>query len=328
MVVTQLPTPEQDRALSALVEKGTLTSGQADEVRAALWTSGPNRRITNPASVLIEVAGYVGGGLMLGGATLLLALNWERLSQRDTVTILIGYTLALVVAGVLIAGGPHRVVGLRRGESSVRRRLVGVLFALSAGPAAMAGGVAAERDQALVAGLVGFAVAALGYGLLPIIPGALMTAGMSALAVGGAIELDTDHHRLVPTFAYVGLGLAWAIAAGVGLARPRHIGLAIGAAITIVGAQLAIGVGDDMVWAYTITFVTAVACFVVYWIERVTVLLAFGVVAATIAVPEAVSDWTNDALSGPAILLISGAVLVAASALGLWLRSARAKLPA
>jgi hypothetical protein len=45
------------------------------------------------------------------------------------------------------------------------------------------------------------------------------------------------------------------------------------------------------------------------------------VIGATIAVPEAVVNWTHNSLGGPAILLIAGAVLVGASALGLWLRS-------
>jgi hypothetical protein len=35
-------------------------------------------------------------------------------------------------------------------------------------------------------------------------------------------------------------------------------------------------------------------------------------------------DWTHNSLGGPAILLIAGAVLIAASALGLWLRSSHA----
>ena len=43
--------------------------------------------------------------------------------------------------------------------------------------------------------------------------------------------------------------------------------------------------------------------------------------------PEAVVDWTNNSLGGPTILLIAGPVLVAASALGLWLRSVKTTGP-
>jgi hypothetical protein len=325
-VATLGPTPDQDRALSTLVENGTLTADQAASVKAVLWTPS-TKRVVNPTSVLIEVAGYLGGGLMLGGAALLLAVNWERMSERDTVSILIGYAVALVVAGILVAGGPHRIIGLRRGEAPVRRRLVSVLFALSAGPAAMAAGVAADSEEVLAAGLVGFVVAVAGYALLPTVPGMLMTAAMSALAVGGGIEAVDRPPDLLVTYAYVGLGLAWGVVAAIGLVQPRHIGYAIGAGITIVGAQLALGPDREPV-AYGLTFGAAVLCFLVYWLERATALLAFGVVAATIAVPEAVSHLTNDALSGPYILLLTGAVLVAASALGLWVRAARRNITA
>jgi hypothetical protein len=319
-VATLGPTPDQDRALSTLVERGTLTADQAAAVRGALWAPG-ERRASTVTSVLIEVAGYVGGGLMLGGATLLLALNWQRLTDIETMWILIGYALALVASGVLVAGGPRRVVGLREPSASpIRRRLVGVLLALSAAPASMAAGVAADANQALVAGLVGFAVAAIGYALLPTVPGLLMTVGMSVFAVAGALEMSDERAALLDVYAYVGLGLAWGVAAMVGLARPRPVGLALAATITIIGAQLGL---DRPPVAYGLTLAVAVACFLLYWIERETVLLVFGVIAATIAIPEAVNHLTDDRLSGPAILLVSGAVLVAMSALGLWIRSAR-----
>ena len=78
-------------------------------------------------------------------------------------------------------------------------------------------------------------------------------------------------------------------------------------------------------WTYGLTVLIGLICFVGYWLDRATVLLVFGVVATTIAIPEAVTDWTSDALSGPTILLISGTVLVAVSGLGLWLRAVRSR---
>jgi hypothetical protein len=315
-VATLTPTPDQDRALGTLVGRGTLTADQAAAVRVTLWEQSERRA----SSVLIEVAGYGGGGLMLGGATLLLALNWQRLSESATVALLVGYAVAFVVAGVLVAGGPHRILALRAAASPVRRRLTSVLFALASAPAAMAAGVAADTDEALVAGLVGFAVAVAGYALLPTVPGQLMTAAMSAFAVGGAITaVDRPIDRL-EVFAYIALGLAWGAVALANLARPRHTALAIAAVITVIGAQLGF---DREPVAYGVTFAVAVACFLLYWTERTTTLLLLGVVATTIAVPQAVSHLTNDALSGPAILLLAGAVLVGASAVGLWVRSAR-----
>ena len=190
----------------------------------------------------------------------------------------------------------------------------------------MAVAVVTEPHQTLWAGVVGLAVALAGYALLPTVPGVLAIATMSVVTTAGLIELDTAHRPHLPTLAFVGLGVVWGVAAAAGLIRPKHIGYAIGAAVAVVGAQLELGADERFAWAYSVTFAVAIACFVVYWLERATVLLVFGVIATTIAVPEAVTDWTDDALSGPAILLISGAVLVAASALGLWLRSVRSRV--
>ena len=316
------PTPDQDRALSSLVEQGTLSSDQAGAVRMALWLPGPRRSASNPASVLIEAAGYVGGGLILGGAALLVRLNLNQLGKSNAILVLAGFAVVLIVAALLVAGGPHRVFGLRDRHAPVRRRLAGVLLAVSAGPAAMATSLTMQRPAALGAGLVGLAVAIVAYAVLPTVPGILAMATMSVIATIGALQIPT-YDPLLSTLAFVGLGLLWGAVSAVGLILPRHIGLALAAAIAIVGAQLAMDRDTTRPLAYSLTFLIALGCFVGYWLERATALLAFGVVAATIAVPEAVADGTNGQLSGPGILLISGTVLVAASALGLWLRSLR-----
>jgi hypothetical protein len=310
-------TPDQEQALSHLVDKGTLTADQAAAVRGALWAPGERR---SSSSVLIEVAGYVGGGLMLGGATLLLGLAWDRLSQSTLVAILAGYAVALAVAGFAVAGGPHRILALRGASSPIRRRLTSVLFALGAVPSAMAAGVAVGTDDALAAGLAGFAVAAVGYALLPTVFGLLMTVAMSTVAVGGAVTVAHRPDDMLEVYGFVGLGVAWGAAALFGLARPRQLALALAAVITTVGAQLAY---DHRPVAYGVTFAVAVLCFLLYWTQRSTTLLVCGVIAATIAVPQAVSHLTRDALSGPTILLLSGAVLVGTSALSLWVRSTR-----
>ena len=294
--------------------------------RPVASTGTATARGANPASVLIEVAGYVGGGLMLGGAGLLIGLNYDRLGRAGTAWALAGYALALALAAVVVAAGPHRIVGLRYDGSPVRRRLVGVLMALASAPAAVAVAVVTEPNQTLWAGLAGLAVALAGYALLPTVPAVLAMATMSVVTTAGLVELDTAYRPHLPTLAFVGLGVVWGVVSAAGLIRPKHIGYTIGAALAVVGAQLELGADERFVWAYSVTSAVAVACFVVYWLERATVLLVFGVIATTIAVPEAVTDWTDDALSGPAILLISGAVLVAASALGLWLRSVRSRV--
>jgi hypothetical protein len=48
--------------------------------------------------------------------------------------------------------------------------------------------------------------------------------------------------------------------------------------------------------------------------------LAVGVIGVTLAVPEALLDWTEGSVGAAGVLLVSGATLLAASLLGLRLR--------
>ena len=317
------PTQDQERALSQLVAEGTLTSDQVVVVRRVLWTPSATAS-GGPLSVVIEAAGYVGGSLMVAAAALLIGLNWDAFGHRTVIRLLVGFAAALVVAGVLVAGGPQRIPTLRRGGRSVRRRLVGVLLAFSALPAAWAAGSDSDQHSALVGGLYGLVVAVFAYALIPTIPGVLVIAVMSVVATGGALQL-TRFDAQATTWAFGALGIVWGIVSVLGLIKPRHIGFGLGAAIAILGAQLSIGSNAPL--AYGMTFGFAVLCFVGYWVERATTLLAFGVIGATIAVPEAVQHATHSSLSGPTILFLSGAALVAMSAVGLWLRSVREPKP-
>jgi hypothetical protein len=70
-------------------------------------------------------------------------------------------------------------------------------------------------------------------------------------------------------------------------------------------------------WTYVITLGVAVACLALYRTQRRLVLLLAGVVGVTVAVPEAVWDVTNGAGGAAVILLVGGAVLLAASGLGM-----------
>src|SRR6185369_6410678 len=105
---------------------------------------------------LAEAAGYVGGVLMLGGAGILMATQWDAMSRTMRAASLGGVTLALLlVAGFLAAG-----------RAPVRRRVAGVLVAIASGPAALTAGVLAHRWEGTAAGLAGLTVAIIGYAVL------------------------------------------------------------------------------------------------------------------------------------------------------------------
>jgi hypothetical protein len=316
------PTTEQQRALDRLVTEGRLDTDQAQTVRAALWGAGTGAAGASPVALVLEVAGYVGAGFIVGGICLLLGASWRDLGRTRFTELLAGIALALIVAGVLAAGGPHRLSALRSAASSVRRRLTGVLFAVSVAPAAFAASVATDERAFLKGSAVGLVVAVIGYAVLPNVVGLLTTGALSLLVTFALIDLAAPVQVLARSFALIAVGLLWTALAMLDLTPPRRIGLAIGAASTILGSQLALGLHTNLL-AYTLTLAAGAGCFALYWWERATVLLVAGVIATTLALPEAVADWTNGQLSGPAILLTAGGALVGAGALGAGLRATR-----
>lgn len=305
-------TESQETALRRLEASGELTAAQAEAVRRELGTPEPSR----PASGwLTEVAGYLGGGLMLAGAAVFLGTSWEELSREVRALVLGGTALALVAAALLVAGGPRGMRQLVNG----RRRVVGVLLALTPVPAALAAGVAVTDNSAtwgFVAGLV-VGLACLAAAPTPL--GVVVTAGMSAGAVTSAATELFEADLLGSGIALIALGAVWVAGTLAGLVRPRILGLVLGVGLAIVGAQQPIGEPDSRPWAYALTLGVAAACLALYRWNRSLVLLTGGVVGVTLAVPEAIADITNGTLSAAAILLIAGAVLLGASAAGMYL---------
>jgi Predicted membrane protein (DUF2157) len=310
----------RDAALDRLVDEGVLSRAQADAVRAALAAAG--RPARHPSGWLMEIAGYLGGGLMLGGVALFLAASWDTLSRAARSGLLAGFAVLFVVAAVVISGGIRTVRRLRADRMTARRRIVGVLLALASVPAAAATGVALDHYAVPVAATVGFVVAAAGLAWLSTPAGVVAAAGMSVFAVAG-FGGEADVGPMGMGLLLLGLGVAWVAAALlVSVVAPAWLGLAIGAGLALVGAQQPLAQERTMPWAYGLTGAVALACFLLYRWRRHLVLLVAGVVGATIVVPEAVADVTNGALGGSLILLVAGVVLIAFSAVGLRLRAA------
>jgi hypothetical protein len=313
----------QGAAVHSLVNDGVITAGQADAVLAALHQAAtpPGRQ----RGWWFEILGYVGGGLMLAGAATLVGLSWEDLTRGGKVTLLGVVFLALLGAAIAIGGGPTAVHRLETGTKPIRRRVVGVLLALSTVPAALAAGVAVDGNPAVLPQLAGLLVAAGGYVWLRTVPGLLAAAVFGVSTAGTALDgLDGDAFALSLAGVFVALGAAWIALSMGGLVIPRDLGLTAGAGIAVIGAQQPL-TGTDSIdwWAYAGTFAIALACLALYRHERSLVLLAAGVISITLAVPEAVWDITNGAGGAAAILLISGAALLGASGAGLWMHRTR-----
>lgn len=317
-------TAAQRDAVRRLVADGVLTPGQGEAVCGALAEAPQACGL--PARWLVEVAGYLGGGLMLGGAALFLVESWDELGRAGRSAVLAGFALALVLAGVLVAGGFHRVRGLPLGGA--RRRVVGVLFALASGPAALAvlaafDGSRRVIDSDLVAALVGFAVAAAGLLVLPTVAGQVATAVMSLFVVGdlvGQVLQPPDGSALAGWLMMLALGLLWVVVSVLRLLPSYQLGLATGTATALFAAQQLVTAPGTLAWGYGLTFAVAAGCLAFYRWQRSVVLLVAGVLGVTLAVPEAVVDWTGGALGGSLVLVLAGAVLIVASAIGLRIR--------
>ncbi|MEU8386394.1 hypothetical protein AB0C32_45575, partial [Streptosporangium sp. NPDC048865] len=196
----------------------------------------------------------------------------------------------------------------------VQGRIAATLAALGSGTAALCAGVVADRQETLVAGVAGLVVAAAAYAPLRTAIGLLACGGFALLTVTGLMDASAGEG---PGWglAYVALGALILLAALAGPLVPRDLGLGMGAAIAIFGGQWPF-LWDGAAWGHWLTALIAVTCLALYKHRRTWVLIVSGVAGLTLAVPEAVWDWTDGAVGGAVILVLAGAVLLAVGGLG------------
>jgi hypothetical protein len=311
---------DRDTALRGLVEKGVLTPEQADAVRDALRDEKPGT-----PKWLAEAAGYVGGVLMLGGAGILLGTQWDAMTKAVRAASLGGVTLALLAMAALLAVG----------NSPVRRRVASVLVAIASGTAAVTAGVLAEHWEGTAAGVTGLVVAVIGYAVLRSLI-LLLAMGVHTIVAAAAVAGDGwTSNELALTLVFLAAGAVWFGLALANVLTPVPVALGIGGTIAIIGGQIGLTVEDASWWGYGTTFAVALICFAVYSVQRwpeeiakrspqgapgrqrTPVMLVGGVAGVALAAPEAVWVWTDGAAGGAVILLVAGAALIGASALGL-----------
>lgn len=326
------PTPAE-RVVAALLREGLISpSGQQ---RAAEIVSGVLAEQAAPAGPLrrrlAEVAGYVGGCLLLAAATLLVADQWGDLGASGRVGVLVGVAVLLAVAGlvtVLSGGRP----GSRADLSATRRRLGSVLLTGAAVSGAGAVGVwmvdvrPTEPADWVIGSAVGLALMVLsgaGYAVARSAVGQLGVAAGLAWIVPTVLDGLGQGHALPIGLGYVVVGVVWIVLAERHIWSEQVVGVSLGAASVLVGAQLPLASSHEWV-GYLLTLAAAAAGFAVYVARRSWPYLALAVVAATIGVPEALSDWTDGSLGAAGILLVAGVTLLVAALLGLRLRKGSA----
>jgi hypothetical protein len=316
-------TPEE-AALRGLVERGVVSPEQAAAVLDALRAARPDR----PGARWAEIVGYVGGGLVLAGAAALVATSWDVLSETMQVVLLAAVAVAALGGALVMAGGPGALRGRAHRVPDVRRRVAGTLSAVAAAATALAVGVGFDADPPIGAFAAGLVVAAAGYALLPSAVGLVASWVLGWLLVGSVVgeavgSLPETEVGLPLGLALIANGLGWAALGASGVLAHRRLALGLGAGLALAGAHMPTFWGGETAWGYGLTLAVAAACLAAYRWEPAGVLLVFGVLGITVAVPEAVWDLTDGAVTVAAVLLLAGAILLVASWTGVRLHRGR-----
>jgi hypothetical protein len=219
----------------------------------------------------------------------------------------------------------------------VRRRLSGTLLTGAAGAASFAAYVSLEltgHDSAalggrppvdvapFVASVTGLAVVIVGYLLARSAFGQLATAVAAFAVYAGLLALLNVEGPGALGLGMVALGALWVGLAWRRLIAERRFALAIAVTFALIGAQLIVvdGSGAESFLGYALTALVAGVCFTGYVRIRDWVVLAGGVVGATLVVPELLYDVTDGSLGASGVMLVAGVTLLAGSLTGLRIR--------
>lgn len=314
----RLPVPE---ALHRLVEEAVLSPEQAAEVEHALRDAEAARR---PRTPWAEVAGYLGGGLVLVGAVLLVATSWAGWTEPARTAVAGTATLLLLAAGVVAAHGFAGLLTARRRPSSAPLRVAATLIALAAVTTAITVVVALPDDAGSAGGALacgsGAVLAITGYLLVPFVTGLLAAAGLLVATILAGLDTTVGLTPLRGGLAVAATGLLIAGLALVDALPHRLIGTGLGTALALFGAQQPLGQSSTAAVAYVLTFTLGAGFLALHHWKRLWPLLIAGILGVTLAVPEAVWDLTDGAVGGAVIVLTAGTVLLAAGGAGFRLR--------
>lgn len=300
---------------SAPGRRSDLAAGPARWAAAGLVTDEQARAITqferdrtsrrSRVSPAIEALAYVGGVLLSVGAAMLVAQFWDRIGTAGH--------LGFVGVAAVIAG----VVGAVVGEAdAVAWRLRGFLWAISAGGTGAFVGIGVwevlDRSGEPVAFATAIAVALTSavYWQLRDRPlqHALTLVGV-AVALGVAIAWAGRGN----VAGWIGLalwllGVAWVGLAWRRLLPPAVVGFALGAVLTLVAAGFVNQRSETI--GPVVGLATAAAWVAVGILLDEGLALVPGVLGTFVYLPWSIGQIFGDALGAPAVVMLSGALLL------------------
>lgn len=334
-------TDTAERVVLALEAEGLLAPEVEDRSRAVVERAlvGP-RPASGPASgpdsgpdsgpampKLVEVVAYLGAALVLAAGFLFVIRSWDDLGDVGQVSFLAAVSVVLAIGGGFTVAPRGTVAG-----GDVRRRLSGTLLTGSALFAAVTVNVAIEvftdtvfRDvywPGVAAGVVVATGSAVAYrfsstavGLVGMIGGALDVAAN----LGSGLAPSGDGEAIGVGVAVFTVGAVWVLLTELGAFDQRTTARAFGAAVLVLGSQVTSF--TEVAWLGYLLSVVVAGCGVWLYLSRQDwPYLAAAVIAVTLVVPEAVSDWTEGSLGVVGGVLVAGITLLLASYVGYRLR--------
>lgn len=303
--------PQASRPLSDLLvdwtDAGLLSEAQAAAIRAR-EAGRPGRPVTTQVasagpSLAVEALGYLGGVVMLVGATLLVSTIWADISTAVRLLLIGGTAATLISGGFVIAVD-------RLGDAAGRLR--SVLWAAGVASGAAFFGVLSSdvwgRHSYHSLVVIGPAAAMLAAPLWR-----LRTTWLQQLAVFIPLMITADGLGLERTAgdsrtggAYVwGLAMACATASMARWFGPRTTGVAFGVLGATVGALM---MDDDLGIALGLT--TAAVTIALALRARSLPWLGVATIALLATAPRAANQWFPGRLSASVTFIVTGAILV------------------
>jgi hypothetical protein len=320
--------------VDALVAAGLVDAGRREEAQQVISgaLAAPETARTSSRGLLVEIAAYVGGALVVASLVLFLAQQWTNLSDGGQVAALATIAGLLAVASASAARVGGGVAPLRAGRDDVRRRLTAALLTAAALAASVTVGRAVDLQVGQLTGngswpvlagaLTMLVLAALAYAFVASVLGQLAMLGAVFVAVtsGWSLFDEMQNSTLWPGLAFLGIGVVWLAFAERGYFTEVWLARAIGAGTTLWGAQF-VRFGDDHnAVAYALMLAVSVAAFATYLRTVSWPYLVVGVLGITLVVPEAIIDWTAGSLGPAGGVLVAGLTLLGASLAGFRVR--------
>jgi uncharacterized membrane protein len=291
-----------DRMLERWRDAGLITPDQARAIRVAEKRDGGASRAI---SGLAEVVAYVGAIFALSAVAFIASRMWTSLP--------VGVQLGLLglATTILWAGGWW----VRAGRNPVQRRLVAVLWFLSAGGMGWLADVAAtdlwdlEDGYALIIGVSLSLYAGILYLYRRTSLQQIALAGGVGFLCGGLSDIAGGDDWFGPLLWVA--GAAWIALTARGVLNPRRTGFALGAVGALAGSEAVFieFFESPERWGLGLGLLTSAALLYLSVSLGEMVLLGFGTGGLFLFVVQIIGEYA-DGLGGPVALFVAGVVLL------------------